>query len=166
MKTRLVLLAIVTLHAAGAFAADMPKRKPGLWLIDTKIANAPAGLGAVKQCIDASTDNLYQQMGEAQQKDKCPVVDVKPGSDKTVVHSVCKFGNTTATTDAVFTGRFDADYRGDINVKYEPPMQGMSEAKMSITAKWLGPCEAGMKPGDMILPNGMKFNPQQMQGKR
>jgi hypothetical protein len=29
---------------------------------------------------------------------------------------------------------------------------------MTMTAKWLGPCAAGQRPGDMIMPNGMKMN--------
>jgi hypothetical protein len=29
---------------------------------------------------------------------------------------------------------------------------------MSIEAKHLGPCEAGQRPGDMIMSNGVKVN--------
>jgi len=29
---------------------------------------------------------------------------------------------------------------------------------MTITAKWLGPCAAGDKPGDVIMSNGVKMN--------
>jgi hypothetical protein len=27
-----------------------------------------------------------------------------------------------------------------------------------LTARWLGPCAADQKPGDMIMPNGTKMN--------
>ena len=30
--------------------------------------------------------------------------------------------------------------------------------KMAIDAAWTGPCAAGQKGGDMILPNGMTVN--------
>lgn len=160
--TILALATAALLLAGGTHAADMPKRKPGLWQIETKMAAAP-GMGPMKQCIDEKTDNFYQQFGE-QHKDKCSESDIKNSGDKILVHSVCKMGGSTATTDATFTGRFDSDYRGDIRMKYDPPMQGMSEAAMTITAKWLGPCEAGQKPGDIVLPNGMKINPQQKRG--
>ena len=33
---------------------------------------------------------------------------------------------------------------------------------MTVAAKWLGPCEADQKPGDLILPNGMKMNLRDM----
>jgi hypothetical protein len=29
---------------------------------------------------------------------------------------------------------------------------------MTMSAKWLGPCAADQRPGDMIMPNGMKIN--------
>lgn len=160
----LALATALLLAATGTLAADMPKRKPGLWQIETTMAAAPA-MGPIKQCIDEKTDNFYQQLGE-QHKDKCSESEIRNTGDKIVVHSVCRMGGSTATTDATFSGRFDSDYRGDIRVKYNPPMHGMSESAMTVAAKWLGPCAAGQKPGDMILPNGMKINPQQKGGAR
>ena len=29
---------------------------------------------------------------------------------------------------------------------------------MTIEAKWLGACKAGQKPGDIMMPGGMKMN--------
>lgn len=160
--TTLALATVAMLAVTAATAADMPRRKPGLWQIETSMAAAP-GMGPMKQCIDEKTDNFYQQFGE-QHEDKCAESDIKHLGDRILVHSVCKMGSSTATTDATFSGRFDSDYRGDIRIKYSPPMQGMSETSMAIAAKWLGPCEAGQKPGDIVLPNGMKINPQQKRG--
>ena len=34
---------------------------------------------------------------------------------------------------------------------------------MKLDAKWLGPCEAGQKPGDMMMANGMTINVLDMQ---
>ena len=82
--------------------------------------------------------------------------------NKFTMHSVCKFENTTATTDAVFTGAFDSSYKGDMRTRYSPPMHGMSESKMSMEAKWLGPCKAGQKPGDVIMPNMKGINMNEM----
>ena len=42
-----------------------------------------------------------------------------------------------------------------------PAIPGMTpggETKMTIEAKHLGACQAGQKPGDMIMSNGMKMN--------
>jgi hypothetical protein len=32
------------------------------------------------------------------------------------------------------------------------------ESHVAIAAKWLGPCETGQRPGDVIMANGMKMN--------
>ena len=33
---------------------------------------------------------------------------------------------------------------------------------MTIEAKWLGPCKADQKPGDIVMANGMKMNVLEM----
>lgn len=144
--------------AGGALAADTPKRKSGLWEINSQMDGMPS-MGAMQQCIDQKTDDLMQQQAKKQKPD-CSVMDVKPQGNKVTMHSVCKFEGTTATTDAVFVGAFDSAYKGDMKTRYNPPMHGVSEAKMTMEAKWLGPCKPGQKPGDVIMPNmkGMNMN--------
>ncbi len=34
---------------------------------------------------------------------------------------------------------------------------------MKLDAKWLGPCEKGQKPGDVMMANGMTINVLDMQ---
>jgi hypothetical protein len=34
---------------------------------------------------------------------------------------------------------------------------------MTMEAKWLGPCAADQKPGDVIMSNGVKINIPEMQ---
>lgn len=149
-----------------ATAADLPKRKPGLWEISTQMAGAPAH-APIQQCIDANTDNLMQQRAKADKMaHQCSVMDIKRQGDKTVIHSVCKIETTTATTDAVISGNFESGYRNDMTVRYDPPMMGMSTAKMTQEAKWLGPCKAGQKPGDIIAPGMGTFNMQDTEKNR
>lgn len=154
-----LLLTIVAASLAGHLqAADMPKRKPGLWEISTRMEGMPA-MGAMQQCIDQTTDDLMQQQAKKEQQ-TCSVIDVKPVGNKVTVHSVCKVQGSTATTDAVFVGSFDSAYKGDMQTRFNPPMHGTSESKMSFDARWLGPCKPGQKPGDVIMPNvgGMNVN--------
>jgi Protein of unknown function (DUF3617) len=150
----------------GAFATDLPKRKSGLWEIKTTMAGMPAQQGPMQACVDEKSDDLTQQSAEAEAQKNCSKSEVRRDGERYVIHSVCKFGQTTATTDGVFAGSFDSAYRADMKTAYNPPMAGMSEAKMSMEAKWLGPCKPGQKPGDVFLPGGMKINPAQMQGNR
>jgi len=146
--------------AGGALAADTPKRKSGLWEINSKMEGMPS-MGAMQQCIDQNTDDLMQQRAKKEKPD-CSVMDVKPQGNKVTMHSVCKLEGTTATTDAVFIGAFDSAYKGDMKTRYNPPMHGVSESKMTMEAKWLGPCKPGQKPGDVIMPNMKNMNMNEM----
>jgi hypothetical protein len=60
----------------------------------------------------------------------------------------------------VITGSFDSGYTMTITTEGD----GIAaERNITIAAKWLGPCAAGQKPGDMIMQNGMKMNLVDMQ---
>ncbi|HUX63017.1 DUF3617 domain-containing protein [Sulfuricella sp.] len=153
----LLLLGLVAASlAGGALAADMPKRKTGLWEINAQLEGMPS-MGAMQQCIDQNTDNLMQQSAKKEKTD-CSVIDVNPEGNKVSVHSVCKFQGSTATTDAAFIGAFDTAYNGDMKTRFDPPMHGISESNMTMEAKWLGPCRPGQKPGDVIMPNIKNMN--------
>jgi hypothetical protein len=103
------------------------------------------------------------QQRAAKMEYKCSVMEVKRLGDKTLMHSVCQIDKTTATTDAVITGSFDSGYRNEMTVRYDPPMMGMSTAKMTQEARWLGACKPGQKPGDVVMPGMGKFNMQDME---
>lgn len=156
LSTLLLLGIASATMAGGAWAADTPKRKTGLWEINMKMDGAP-GMGAIQQCIDQNTDNLMQQH-QKKAKSDCSVMEIKPQGNKVTMHSVCKFGDSTATTDAEFIVSFDTAYKGDINTSYNPPMYGRSATKMSVDAKWLSPCKPGQRPGDVIMPNMKGIN--------
>lgn len=146
--------------AGAAAAADMPKRKPGLWEINMRMEGAPS-MGPMQQCIDQNTDNLMQQQAKKGKTD-CSVMDIKPSGNKVSIHTVCKIDGSTATTDGVFEGAFDSSYKGTLKTRFNPPMHGMSESNMTQEARWLGACKPGQKPGDVIMPNMGSVNINEM----
>jgi hypothetical protein len=156
----LLFLAVIATSAHAAL--DVPKRKSGLWEIRTERIGgppqAPATPGPMLMCIDEKTDDLSRQIGESAAKEMCSKTDLRRDGDRLVADSVCKFGATTATTQTVMSGRFDAAYDADVRTRYEPPLMGMSESRAVIKARWLGPCKPGQRPGDMVLPDGMTIN--------
>ena len=117
----------------------------------------PKGMGAIQHCIDQNSDNLMQQ-GADKTKQQCSVMDINQSGNKITVHSVCKMDTTTTTMDAVFTGAFESAYRADIKTRFNPRLHGMAESKMTIEAKWLGACQPGQKPGDVVMPGGGTVN--------
>ena len=168
MKIR--LSAVVTCIVAGivagpAFALDFPARKPGLWEIQTQTGEATGkgaspggGTHTMQQCIDAATDKAMRDMGQGMGKDMGSKQELRTDGGKLVMDSVCKIGNTVATSHAVISGDFNTAYRMESKSTYSPPLMGRAEGTSAMEARWVGPCKADQKPGDMVMPNGMKMN--------
>lgn len=113
-------------------------------------------------CIDQSTDaGITQQMGPMAQS-KCAKQQHKVERNRVTFNSVCTFGKSTATTQGTITGDFDKEYKVETRSTYDPPVGSLKEASNVIAAKWLGPCKTGQRPGDVILPNGMTMNMNDM----
>jgi hypothetical protein len=112
-------------------------------------------------CIDQNADQQWMQ-GNSMSKDACSKPDYKIEKDRIVVNSVCKLGQTVATSHTVFTGKYDSAYRVESQSTYDPPLMGRKESKTVIDAKWVGACKPGQKPGDMIMSNGMTMNMNDM----
>lgn len=175
MKIR--LSAVIACIAAGvaacpALALDFPSRKPGLWEIQTQTGEATGksaghgGTHTVQQCIDAATDKALRDMGQGMGKDLCSKQELRTDGGKLIVDSVCKIGNTVASTHAVISGDFNSAYRMESKSTYNPPLMGRAEGTSAMEARWIGPCKADQKPGDMVMPNGMKMNVLDMMNNR
>jgi hypothetical protein len=161
---RLAVIAATVLLAAPASALDLPTRKAGLWEIKMEFqgrSNLPVQV--MKQCTDATSDKLMtSNFGGAAERD-CPKRDIKNSGNTITIDSVCKFGAATSTSHAVVSGDFNSAYTVDVISMHEggPPVPGAApgrETHMSIAAKWVGPCAAGQKPGDIVMSNGMTMN--------
>jgi len=160
---RLALIGIVLCAAAASASAasfDPPKRKSGLW--EMKISNSQMPAGQVmQQCVDQKTDDLIRS--QTRQELSCSKNEMHREGDKIISDSVCQAEGSTVTSHAVFSGRFDSNYKGNIKTTYNPPMHGMRESSSVIEARWLGACLAGQKPGDVIMPGMPQGMPGNMQ---
>jgi len=154
------------LAAGAAHALDYPPRKPGLWELSIQSEDSASKAPAMQtqQCIDAATDKAMREMGSSSGQQACSKQDMRNEGGKIVVDSVCQIGNTTATTHSVITGDFATAYRMESRSSYSPPMMGRKEGTAFVEAKWVGPCKPGQKPGDMMMPHGMKMNVLEMPG--
>jgi hypothetical protein len=62
---------------------------------------------------------------------------------------------------SAITGSFDTAYTMTVTSQGDSLPGG--KMIMTVAAKWLGPCRADQKPGDMIMGNGIKMNILEMQ---
>jgi len=158
----LLLMPCALAWPPAARALDYPARKPGLWEMRIESGGTDAPAQVMKQCIDAQTDKAMRELGQGNGRERCSKEDLRREGGKLVADSVCKMGNSTATTRSVISGDFSSAYRVETTSKYDPPMMGRGEAAVTLNTRWLGPCEAGQAPGDIVMPNGMKINVNQM----
>lgn len=158
MRISFVFAAVMAPMAA-SFAAEMPARKPGLWELKINFARV-APPQTMQQCVDAATDKLmHSPSGNSGVPENCSKRDITMNGDQMVIDSVCTGAGKTMITHSVVTGSFNSSYVMNVTTRSAPPAQGeMAELNMTLQGKWLGPCAADQKPGDMILPGGTKLN--------
>ena len=151
----------VLVGAMPVSATELPARKPGLWEVKTSIGNNIAAARSIQQCIDAATDQMLQSNAGPFAAAACPQREVKNTADSITIDSTCTLGGKAATAHAVITGSFDSAYTMTVTSQNDELPGG--KMTMTMDAKWLGPCAADQKPGDLIMGNGVKVNILQMQ---
>lgn len=164
----LALAAFSLIAAAPAFALEMPPRKAGLWELKVEFEGRKLPATSMKQCTDAASDKVMNSTFGGSVQQACSKQDVTKTATGMVVDSICEFGAGKTTTHAVITGSFDSAYTVEVQSKREggPAVPGMpagGESHMTISAKWLGPCTSGQRPGDVVMGNGMTMNMLDMQ---
>lgn len=160
-----LLLAVSLLGLTGAalaqdLPANMPKRKPGLWEMQS------AGMGGqsqtMKLCLDADTDKAMYKMGTQMSGHMCSKFNIGVQGSTVVSDAECKLdmpsGAVTMTSHSETTFSGDTSYSTKGTMKYQPAVMGRSEMAMTSSGRWLGECPAGQKPGDMVMPNGQTMN--------
>ena len=86
------------------------------------------------------------------------LAELRKEGDRYIQEAECAMEDTLVSSTTVTTGDVSTSYEATIETRYEPPLGGMSESSQTLKATWLGPCESGQKPGDVIGDDGMKFN--------
>jgi hypothetical protein len=155
---RHIVLALC-LIAVPAAAADMPQRKPGLWELKMNFAKGvPPQI--MQQCTDAQSEKLMNSASGPAVQEVCSKRDISNSGGKMTIDSVCAVGGKNVISHIVVTGSFDSSYVMDINTSSDGPLAPgeMRELNMTMEGKYLGACTADQKPGDMIMPGGVKLN--------
>jgi hypothetical protein len=149
--------------AAAAQLPDLPPRRPGQWELRMVTEKPPGGPTIEAQmCIDRATDRDLMDFGLRMSKDSCKRYEVRRVGADWVIDSDCVFGPIKSVTKTTISG----DFQSNLSVRIEGTTEGMpgkhkgpQPTLMMQTGRWLGEkCAKGMKPGDVGMPGGLKFN--------
>lgn len=161
MRTKTIffgsLFSIFTTFVISA-ADELPQRRAGLWEMKTTLKGTQQPAPSAKQCIDAATDAQMREMAQGNTGSICTEQATKKVGDTYVTDSVCSMKGSTVVSHAVISGDFASKYTVEASASMEPPLMGQSKSDVVVEATYLGECEAGQKPGDIIMPNGKVMN--------
>ena len=159
MHIRFAIVAgvVFAASAAQAMPGDFPPRRAGLWDVTVNMESMKIPARTNKMCIDAATDAKLMKLGVASKEADCTSMNVSGMGSTRVVDSVCHMNGGEQKNHIVMTFSGNSAYHMDMQSQFSPPIAGKSQSHILQDAKWVGPCPAGMKPGDMMI-NGMKIN--------
>lgn len=159
MARSTALLLALALTPIAAHADESPLRKPGLWEVTSSHEGGPT-MPKAQMCLDAASQAQFNAKGKDTMKGfECSKRESHSDGKVFTSDSVCKIMGSTQTSHTVATTVSDDEYTVEISIHAEPPLKyGAADSKMTQHGKWLGPCKADMKPGDMII-NGQKIHP-------
>lgn len=147
----LASVACVLSLGAVAQAEEMPKRKAGLWETTMAGGSMPSPQ-VVKQCIDEKTDSLAMA---AVAGGNCKPPAITKTSAGYETETSCQFGQMTSTAKSVISGDFSSKVTAKITSTVVPaPGQQPVTTNTTVETKYVGPCAADQKPGDIIMPDG------------
>jgi hypothetical protein len=145
-----------------------PKRKPGLWV---QTISTTGMSQETKLCLDEATEARLTLWGQAAGQNACARNQITPVAGGWKVDAECDLGDAgKSVTSGTITGDFNSRYvmKMTSTTTGSKIAQANVTQEMEVTGAWQGACPADMKPGDMLLPGGMKMNLNQitaMQGK-
>ena len=142
----------------GAVAVELPVRKAGLWEMKVLSGGSMPEM-TMQQCTDETTDKDMSTAMSPMAKEMCSKQDIQKTATGYVSDSVCGIAGTTIKSKAEITGDFNSAYTVKSSSHSERGPSGVPrDSTTTIEAKWLGACKPDQKPGDIVMPGGMKMN--------
>jgi hypothetical protein len=159
----LALSVIACCTALPVLADDLgiPARKAGQWKIEMVPETAKAAPQMTFQlCLDAESDKALMSAGAGMAAGaKCTMTKATQGPDGLTFDGACDMGAMKTKSHTVISGDFQSSYTMKITSDTTGGPAGMPKhSVITQNATYEGACAAGMEPGDMMMPGGMKVN--------
>lgn len=158
MRHALVAVSLVCLAVPASAQIAAPQRRAGYWEQTMSMASPRPMTMKSQFCTDATVEKKMSALGQASPGQACAPPTVTRTAGGVSFESTCKIGATTTHTRGTAIGDFNSSYRVVMDSEMSPPVAGRAKSQVQVDNKWLGPCPAGKKPGDMTMSNGMTIN--------
>ena len=150
--------------ASGARADELPIRKAGLWEMKVMRSGSPTSDMTMQHCTDATTDKDMSTAFSPMSKEICSKTDIHKTATGYVSDSVCGVAGVSMTSHSEIKGDFNSAYTvKTTSHSAGGPAATKGDHETMIEAKWLGACKPDQKPGDIVMPGGMKMNLKDME---
>jgi len=153
MKLKPLFLVVGLGAGIGLAAADEftpPPTREGLW--ETRTSQVQQGKTTSTQSVQMCqshelTKSLQAGAVQLRKRNECTSSVTQPSTNTYVEESHCAKGpNAGSTTKVIYTHQGDTASHTEMHLT-----TGKAEIVMTMDAKYLGSCPAGMKPGDLIM---------------
>jgi hypothetical protein len=150
------LVVAASISVAGADEYRPPPQKEGLW--EAHSVRTAAGKTASDTSVKMCQSKQLTQQSEAfskelRQKNQCTSVITQHTGDTVVEESHCAKGpNAGSVTKVIYSHISDSASHMEMHTQI-----GGVESVTIMDMKYLGSCPVGMKPGDIIMPDGKKI---------
>jgi Protein of unknown function (DUF3617) len=153
-----------TTGALAASAVELPTRKAGLWEMKMVRTGTPMPEMTMQHCTDAATDKEMSTTFSPMSKETCSKNDIQKTATGYTTDSICTVSGMSVTSHSETSGDFNSAYTVKVTSHSQGgPSGSQRETTMTLEAKWLGPCKADQKPGDIVMPGGFKMNVKDME---
>ena len=155
---------LTLLPALDASAVELPTRKAGLWEMKVMRTGSPMPEMTMQHCTDESTDKEMGTTFSPMMKEMCSKQDIQKTANGYASDSVCKVGPMSITSHSDIVGDFNAGYTVKTTSHSEGGASGVPrDSTTTVEGKWLGACKPDQKPGDIVMPGGIKMNVKDME---
>ena len=163
LSSALLLGLLAALPVHGARADELPIRKAGLWEMKVMRAGSPSPDMTMQQCTDETTDKDMSTAASPMAAEICSKRDIQKTATGNVSDSVCGVAGISVQAHGEIVGDFNSAYTVKSTAHSEGGPAGVRDTTTTIEAKWLGACKPDQKPGDIIMPGGIKMNVKDME---
>lgn len=145
--------------------AASPRLRAGLWRV-TMTGQGPEN--TARMCLDNTVQEKMNVVGAQAAGGNCEPTTMTPNpGGGWRYRTVCDYsamGGGTSVSEGVMTGDLNNGYTSRTTVTTTGAQVAHMNGTVSITGEGVheGPCPADMKPGDMVISGGMKFNMLEM----